>query len=308
MDLTENQNRSSLSYKLAFAARHPGQVPPYIRRVCVDAWLRATTGDHISYYRKIMRYKAAAHGVEVAVGSRSYDQWLEFGQMQFDYLVKHGLKPADRLLEIGCGNLRAGRLLIDYLDTGNYYGIDISEQILTSALHVLSEAGLQDKLPRLALTEDLAFNFLPPGYFNAVHANSVFTHCPIEIIDECLANVGRIMAPTAFFDFTFYASDTQDYQVHREDFYYRPATLLALAERHGLNAQLLDDWNDPWDHQPKIRVTHGEDLANPRRRLTSSTRQPRHDQGARVHRPRVHRPGFHRSGFQQSRSQPSEFH
>ena len=36
--------------------------------------------------------------------------------MQFDYLVKHGLRPADRILEIGCGNLRAGRLLIDYLD------------------------------------------------------------------------------------------------------------------------------------------------------------------------------------------------
>ena len=31
-----------------------------------------------------------------------------------------------RMLEIGCGNLRAGRLFIDYLDAGDYYGIDIS--------------------------------------------------------------------------------------------------------------------------------------------------------------------------------------
>lgn len=251
----ENHNRSSLSYKMAFAARHPGQVPPYIRRVCVDAWLRTRSDDHVSYYRKVMKYKAAAHGVEVAVGSRSYDQWLEFGQMQFDYLLKHGLKPTDRVLEIGCGNLRAGRLLIDYLDVGNYYGIDISGEVLISAGHILSESGLQEKLPRLALTEDLTFDFLPTDYFTAVHANSVFTHCPIEIIDECLANISRVMAPTAFFDFTFYANDERDYQVLREDFYYRPATLLALAERHGLAARLLDDWQDPWDHQPKIRIT-----------------------------------------------------
>lgn len=257
MNFTRNQNRSSLSYKVAFAVRHPNQVPPYIRRVCMDAWLRTRADDHVSYYRKIMKYKASAYSVETAVGSRSYEQWLEFGQMQFDYLVKHGLKPSDRVLEIGCGNLRAGRLLIDYLDVGNYYGIDISEEILTSALHVLSEAGLQDKLPRLVLTRDMKFDFLPADYFTVVHANSVLTHCPIEIIDECLANIGRIMAPTGYFDFTFYSDDSQDYQVHREDFYYRPATLLALAGRHGLNAQLLDDWDDPWDHQLKMRLSRG---------------------------------------------------
>ncbi|HTT51425.1 MAG TPA: class I SAM-dependent methyltransferase [Streptosporangiaceae bacterium] len=255
MNATRNLARSSLAYKMAFAARHPDQITPYIRRVCADAWLRARSSDHISYYRSIMKYKADALGVEVAVGSRSHEQWLEFGQMQFDYLVEHGLRPADRVLEIGCGNLRAGRLLIDYLDTGNYYGIDISGDMLISAQDVLSQARLQDKLPRLALTRDLTFDFLPAGYFTVVHANSVFTHCPIEIIDECLAHVGRVMAPGGFFDFTFYAHDGRDYQVLREDFYYRPATLFALAERHGLKTRLLDDWYDPWDHQPKIRVT-----------------------------------------------------
>jgi SAM-dependent methyltransferase len=255
-NVTSDRSRAALSYKVAFAARHPGQIPPYLRRVCVDAYLRAKTGDHVSYYRRIMKYKAAAHGVEVAVGSRSYQQWLEFGQMQFDYLVRHGLMPSDRVLEIGCGNLRAGRLLIDYLDNGNYYGTDISGEILTSALKVLSGAGLQDKLPRLTLTQDLTFDFLPDGHFTVIHANSVFTHCPLELIDECLANVGRIMAPGGFFDFTFYAHDGGGYQIHREDFYYHPDTLLALARRHGLDAHLLDDWHDPWDHQPKIRITH----------------------------------------------------
>ena len=51
MNFTTNQNRSSLSYKVAFAVRHPDQVPPYIRRVCVDAWLRtsaATTSATIA--------------------------------------------------------------------------------------------------------------------------------------------------------------------------------------------------------------------------------------------------------------------
>jgi CelD/BcsL family acetyltransferase involved in cellulose biosynthesis/SAM-dependent methyltransferase len=247
-------NRSRLSYKLAFAARHPDQILPYLRRVAVDARLRARTEDHVSYYRAVMRYKAG-RSLDLAVGSRSPAQGAEFGRMQFDYLVRHGLARTGRLLEIGCGNLRAGRFLIDYLDVGNYYGIDISPDVLLSAQRVLAENKLQEKMPRLVYTDDLKFGFLPADYFDVIHANSVFTHCPIEIIEECFAHVGRIMAPGGFFDFTFYRTEDAEYQVHREDFYYRTETLIALADRYGLGARLMDDWLDPWDKQPKIRIT-----------------------------------------------------
>jgi SAM-dependent methyltransferase len=248
------QNRSTLSYKIAFAARHPGQILPYLRRVAVDARLRAGTRDHVTYYRAVMRYKAG-RSLDLAVGSRSPEQGAEFGRMQFDYLAGHGLAPGSRLLEIGCGNLRAGRFLIDHLDAGNYYGIDISPDVLLSAQRVIAENRLQDKLPRLVYTSDLRFEFLPAGHFDVIHANSVFTHCPLELIEECFAHVGRIMAPAGFFDFTFYRAEDTEYQVHHEDFYYRTGTLTSLASRYGLTARLMEDWLDPWDKQPKIRIT-----------------------------------------------------
>ena len=40
----------------------------------------------------------------------------------------------------------------------------------------------------------------------------------------------------------------------REDFYYRTETLLALADEHGFDAELLDDWDDLPHPQSKIRV------------------------------------------------------
>lgn len=57
-----------------------------------DAWLRLRYRDHIAYYRAVMA-SDAARSAEAAVG--------------------HGLRPHHRTLEIGCGNLRAGRLFID---------------------------------------------------------------------------------------------------------------------------------------------------------------------------------------------------
>jgi SAM-dependent methyltransferase len=132
-----------------------------------------------------------------------HEPWLRQGQTQFDYLLGYGLDPAMRVLEIGCGNLRAGRLLIDYLEPGNYYGIDISPDILLAAVDTVTRFGLETKLPRLTLVQDLEFDLLPPETFDVIHAHRVFSHSPIEVIEECLRHVGRIMAAGAFFDFTF---------------------------------------------------------------------------------------------------------
>jgi len=88
-----------------------------------------------------------------------------------------------------------------------------------------------------------------------VHAHSVFSHSPIEVIEECLAHVGRVMKPDGFFDFTFGRTEGPDHQVLREDFYYRTETLTALAGRYGLTAQFLTDWEELPHPQSKLRIT-----------------------------------------------------
>jgi SAM-dependent methyltransferase len=249
-----DRDRSRLTFKLAYALEHPDRIVGYTRRRCRDAWLALRSTDHVAYYRAVMQ-SDAARSREAAVGSKTHESWLQIGQLQFDYLLGHGLKPDMRMLEIGCGNLRAGRLFIDYLDPGNYYGIDISPDILLAAEGVVGQYGLQAKLPHLALVRDLRLEFLPDGQFDVVHAHSVFSHSPIAVIGECLAHVGRVMAPGGFFDFTFDRTDGAEHQVLREDFYYRTRTLTELAERHGLEATFMADWETLPHDQSKIRVT-----------------------------------------------------
>ena len=250
-----DHDRSRLSHKLGYALRHPGRVVPYARRRSRDALLGLRSADHVSYYRGVMK-SDAARCAEAAVGSHSHAEWLKIGQIQFDYLVSQGLQPGDRMLEIGCGNLRAGRLFIDYLNPGNYCGIDISPDILLAAQQAVIEFGLQPKVPHLTMVDDLKFAFLPPQKFTVVHAHSVFSHSPLPVIDECLAHVGRIMTSDGVFDFTFNRTEGAEHQVLREDFYYRTETLVALADGYGLDAQFMTDWEEMQHPQSKIRVTH----------------------------------------------------
>ncbi|GAA2279789.1 class I SAM-dependent methyltransferase [Actinomadura luteofluorescens] len=249
-----SRNRASLAYRLRYAAQNPDKIGSYLSRVARDLKFRASSRDHVAYYRAVMRADAA-RSPEAAVGSPTRERWLALGQMQFDYLLRHGLKPDDRLLEIGCGNLRAGWRFIDYLDAGNYYGIDISPDILLAAQHTLVRNDLREKLPHLALVDDLKLRFLPGAHFTVVHAHSVFSHSPLEVIDECLANVGRVLAPGGFFDFTFDRTEGTEHHVLREDFYYRTETLTSLAEGHGFTARFMDDWEELPHGQSKIRVT-----------------------------------------------------
>jgi SAM-dependent methyltransferase len=242
-------NRSSLLHQIRYALRHPERVPAHARRALRDALLRLRYRDHIAYYRAVMASDTAR------------EQWTRIGRLQFDYLVEHGLRPHHRMLEIGCGNLRAGRLFIDHLDAGHYYGIDISPHILLAAQDTLVAEKLQPKLPYLALADDLTFAFLPDAHFDVVHAHSVFSHSPLHVIEECFAHVGRILAPGGFFDFTFDRTEGEEHQVLHEDFYYRTRTLTDLAARHGLHARFMDDWEQLPHRQSKMRLTTAGDRA-----------------------------------------------
>ncbi|TPQ15761.1 class I SAM-dependent methyltransferase [Streptomyces sporangiiformans] len=249
------RNRKSLAHQVRYALRNPEKVPAHARRAARDAWLRLRYRDHIAYYRAVMA-SDAARSPEMAVGhTSSLDRWTEMGRMQFDYLVRHGLTPQHRMLEIGCGNLRAGRLFIDYLESGNYYGIDISPDILIAAQDTLVREGLQAKAPHLTLTDDLTFAFLPDAHFDVVHAHSVFSHSPPQVIKECFAHVGRILAPGGFFDFTFDRTEGREHQVLHEDFYYRTSTLVEQAAKYGLSARFMDDWETLPHLQSKLRLT-----------------------------------------------------
>lgn len=245
--------RYRLTYKVAYALRNPDRIVPYLRRWWRDRRIAARHRDHVAYYREVMRHDAAI-SPDRAVGSRNRDRWLAVGEMQFDHLVAHGLEPHHDVLEIGCGNLRAGWRLISYLEPGRYTGIDISPDILRAAEATLDERELRDRRPQLRLVDDLRFTWSEDDRFDLVHAHSVFSHTPFEVIEECLDHVGRILRPGGVLDLSFNETQDREHHVLREDYYYRAETLVAAATARGFTADHLPDWA-PGHQQSRLRLT-----------------------------------------------------
>src|SRR4051794_30322419 len=134
-----------------------------------------------------------------AVGGR----WEEMGTLQASFLIAEGLRPEHRLLDVGCGSLRAGLHLMRHLEPGHYYGIDANADLLAAGRVELERAGLAGRRP--SLLHDSEFRVEAFGEtFDFALAHSVFTHIPINSILVCLLRVREVLRPGGRFYATFF--------------------------------------------------------------------------------------------------------
>jgi SAM-dependent methyltransferase len=249
---------SSLTARIGKGIRHPIAGARFLQRVWRNRRIGRRTGDdHISFYRGVMASDVARKTPYGAVGTPDRDDWLALGERQFSFLRDHGLESEHLMLEIGCGNLRAGWRFIEYLETGAYTGVDISPEILLAAQDTLVERGLTGKRPYLMVVGDMSLKAFPDAHFDVVHAHSVFSHCPVEVVEAAFAGVRRVIRPDGFFDFTYNESGSDRYWgTLREDYFYPAEMLIGLAAEQGFAAEEMTGWQHP---QAKLRLWPASD-------------------------------------------------
>ena len=111
-------------------------------------------------------------------------------EFQHSFLLSRGLQPRHTLLDFGCGVLRGGIPLIEYLDPGNYCGVDVREEALRVARKEVRRNGLTSKKPLLVHGTDIAMLSLDRR-FDYAWAFSVLFHLSDENLDACLDFIAR---------------------------------------------------------------------------------------------------------------------
>ncbi len=121
------------------------------------------------------------------------------GRLQFYCLIREGLCPYSKVLDIGCGCLRAGYWLIRFLDPGCYFGIEPSIKMLQAGIETcLTSDILAAKQPRFDHND--CFDFSVFGVmFDVFLARSIWTHASKQQIQFMLDGFARFSNPGAFF-------------------------------------------------------------------------------------------------------------
>ena len=134
------------------------------------------------------------HELELMVGPLGY--WKELQSYQLNTLISNGLKPEHKLLDLGCGPLQGGIAYIKYLDSNNYYGVDIRESSINAGIKQINKYRLTNKNPRIFLANDfgkkelsgIKFNFIWASqilyYFDDEKLNSMMDWLSISLADD----------------------------------------------------------------------------------------------------------------------------
>jgi len=110
----------------------------------------------------------------------------KIGRMCLVILLKNGLYPENKVLDVGCGSLRGGYWVINFLNPNCYYGIEPDQEKLEiGKSKILGREILEDKKPQFDFNEDFNFNCFNQK-FDFVIARSIWTHASKKQIIQML--------------------------------------------------------------------------------------------------------------------------
>jgi SAM-dependent methyltransferase len=194
-------------------------------------------------------------------------KFVSAGRGQLEILLEHGLVPNDRVVDVGCGALRGGWWLINFLRPERYFGIEPNRDMLQAGIDVMVGAELlAEKRPTFSNVDTFDLRVFG-AIFDFAIARSVWTHASRDQIRAMLRSfrecsheksliLTSIVEPSkagSEYDGTgwigkSHQSDTAGYAR------YRFATLRDLCGEEGFSAEALDISDD----QRWIRVSRAD--------------------------------------------------
>jgi hypothetical protein len=178
-----------------------------LKRVVPERWRRRAEVFLVDRGFPVWK-KLGQRGIQ-RLGHRGYvgrpELFESLAKLQYEFMLKWGLAPSHVLCDIGCGCLRGGRHFIQYLDPGNYLGLEAEPALVTLGLaHEVPRDILAAKTPEFVISERFEFDRFSksPDFALAV---SVFSHLTEGDIRRCLTNLAQRVTGTCHFFASFFA-------------------------------------------------------------------------------------------------------
>lgn len=173
--------------------------------------------------------------------------------IQFAILCRLNIRMFSNVLDIGCGSLSLGKLLIPFLNEGNYYGIEPNKLVLQQNLkNELGNGIKKAKKPNFYHFDDFRLSRIDQKIDLAM-AHSVFTHASEKQIRTCLKEMQLVLNPQGVFASNFNVGEsnyTGDDRVYPGGVSYTLEFIAEMGKDAGLKV-IYCAWRTP-----HVYITH----------------------------------------------------
>lgn len=164
-------------------------------------------------------------------------------------LIDDGLQPHHYCLDYGCGSLRIGEHMIQFLDKCNYIGVDIDREFIDAGVARLHTDVVSNNAPRLRVISPLKPTEINRHEFDVVVSSDVLTHIPpndvrrfIHCCIHPLTNTGSL--------YIFFDKSTQIERHGTQSWSYPVSLIEKYVSEHGCELHELRL------RQPLLRLKH----------------------------------------------------
>jgi cyclopropane fatty-acyl-phospholipid synthase-like methyltransferase len=206
-------------------------------------WLKDNpSGTFKEFYAESVTDALLGKKSHASLGPKLTTRSIDKARRVFDEVIAQRIRPSDTLVEYGCGTLRLGMLLIEFLEPDRYIGLDIDERILASGRSRLPTELVASKRPVLKVISPESVRDVAAKQPRWVCSKGVIRHVAPTDLDEYFENLSCLVHAGATGLLSARLGPKSE-QIATKTWVYDFGSLQIAAARHGMKLEPRDDEN-----------------------------------------------------------------
>ena len=153
--------------------------------------LRHPIAPYETYYAWVVTRKLRRGRAHPAIGPTAKAARGE--REMIKVLLGHGLAPHHTLVDYGCGSLRLGKPILELLEPGKFWGLDLAQEFLDAGADYVGAELIQQKRPNLRVIDDAGLAAAKAARLDFSAAWHVCGKIPDRILDSFFRKVLGLM-------------------------------------------------------------------------------------------------------------------
>jgi len=206
------------------------------------------------------------HNSGIFVGC-NIKEFARISQLPLEIAKQNDLTPESKVLDLGCGCCRTGYWFMEFLNPGNYYGIEPNKEMLNAGKEFLFPNLIDKKSPTFDNNDQFDLNIFNTQ-FDMIIAFSIWSHASKQQIEKVLKQLSEMSNKCSFIGTVVITKDPkQEYngeewvgKSHKSKdrgiVKYTPQYLQSICDKFNCTLEYLN--HPQTDHQTWIKITNNE--------------------------------------------------